>query len=270
MPGRIRSIKPELLEDEKAAALSDGAWRLFVSSWLLADDHGNLRAGDRYLAAQVWQDTGKLAEARGALRELAAGEFLLVYEANGERYAKIRSWANHQRVDNAGKPRVPSLDKGKRILAKNLAEKVGKRPKVTEPCRLTPTTDNDPDHRPPTDDVKIWDAVTAQRAKSFPETKVLKYSAKRRSHVRARLDDFGVERVTSAVSKFYSRRFFWGCTGAAKDPDLLFRSTEQFEKVENASEYSAAPSAAQPSTNPMSLPRDYTAPSRLPPRRDAT
>ena len=54
MAGRIRSIKPELLEDEKAAALSDAAWRLFVSSWLLADDYGCFRAGPRYLAALVW------------------------------------------------------------------------------------------------------------------------------------------------------------------------------------------------------------------------
>ena len=62
MAGRIRTIKPELLEDEVASSLSDSAWRLFVSSWLLADDHGNFRAGRRYLAASVWQDTTKDAD----------------------------------------------------------------------------------------------------------------------------------------------------------------------------------------------------------------
>ena len=57
MAGRIRSIKPELLDDEVAAGLSDAAWRLFVSSWILADDHGCFRAGARYLAPQGWPDT---------------------------------------------------------------------------------------------------------------------------------------------------------------------------------------------------------------------
>lgn len=105
MSGRIRSIKPEVLEDELAAGLSDAAWRLWVSSWVLADDHGNFRAGDRYLAANVWQDTGRdVAEAR---QELIDRGFISPYAVDGQRYAHINGWSKHQRVDNAGKPRVP-------------------------------------------------------------------------------------------------------------------------------------------------------------------
>lgn len=107
MSGRIRSIKPELLEDEKAAALSDAAWRLFVSSWLLADDHGRFRAGGRYLAAQVWQDTSRVKDAERARHELAQAGRIRVYVIDGDTYAEIPTWGRHQRVDNAGKPRVP-------------------------------------------------------------------------------------------------------------------------------------------------------------------
>lgn len=44
---RIRTLKPEILEDARTAGLSDAAFRLFVAMIVLADDHGNLRADDR-------------------------------------------------------------------------------------------------------------------------------------------------------------------------------------------------------------------------------
>lgn len=107
MGRRIRTIKPELLEDEKAAALSDAAWRLFVSSWLLADDHGRFRAGSRYLAAQVWQDTGRAQLAADALAELATAGRVRVYQVDGDTYAEIPTWGRHQRIDNAGREIIP-------------------------------------------------------------------------------------------------------------------------------------------------------------------
>jgi len=39
--GRIRCIKPELLEDERTAGLSHEAFRLFIGLILLSDDEGN-------------------------------------------------------------------------------------------------------------------------------------------------------------------------------------------------------------------------------------
>src|SRR5262245_7420959 len=104
MAGRIRSIKPEVLDDENACALSDSSWRLWVSMWVLADDFGNCRAAERYLAAQVWQDTSRRLAAN--LRELLRDR-LVLYESGGQVYAHINGWEKHQRVDNAGHPRVP-------------------------------------------------------------------------------------------------------------------------------------------------------------------
>ena len=105
MAGRIRSIKPELLEDDKTSSLSDAAWRLFVSLWLLADDYGNARAGGRYLSAMVWQDTTR--DANAPMLELAQLDLVKTYSCKGQPYVSICGWSKHQRVDNAGKPRVP-------------------------------------------------------------------------------------------------------------------------------------------------------------------
>lgn len=106
MAGRIRSIKPEILDDEEVSSLSDEAWRLWVSLWLLADDFGNSRAGDRYLAALVWQDSTRSPRISEILRELRKARRVELYENGGERFAHIRNWEKHQRIDNAGKARV--------------------------------------------------------------------------------------------------------------------------------------------------------------------
>ena len=158
MAGRIRTIKPELLEDEKAATLSDAAWRLFVSSWLLADDHGRFRAGARYLAAQVWQDTTKSAVAEAALAELADASRIRIYRVDGDTYAEIPTWARHQRIDNAGKEgkKVP-IPTPESYVQRNSAHLPSVSPRTAEtlgdsPLRppksaaLPPTSD----HGPPT------------------------------------------------------------------------------------------------------------------------
>ena len=68
MAGRIRTIKPELLEDAKTAKLSHEAWRLFVSSILLADDYGAFRAEPGFLRGTVFW--GSEADVHQAISEI--------------------------------------------------------------------------------------------------------------------------------------------------------------------------------------------------------
>jgi hypothetical protein len=111
MAGRIRSIKPEILDDEKSAGLSDAAWRLWVSSWLLADDHGGGRAEARRLNAEVfWAAPGAPRDVEALLVELEVAGLIKRYTVRGQQYMLITNWKKHQRVDNAGKPRVPTLE----------------------------------------------------------------------------------------------------------------------------------------------------------------
>jgi hypothetical protein len=157
MPGRIRTIKPETLEDELACELSDTAWRMWVGMWLLCDDHGNVRASARYLAAHVWQDTGRLKDAKRALKELSTkiirdGQQPMIapYSVDGQEYAHIKGFKKHQRMDNAGKPRVPGPPEKKQEVTPILAETRGESQrlaaKASEPAALPPTSDL----RPPT------------------------------------------------------------------------------------------------------------------------
>jgi hypothetical protein len=110
--GRIRSIKPEILSDERTAGLSDPAWRLFVSMIVLADDYGNLRAQDRLLLREVWWARPDLdgVDIRAAFGELEASGLIRFYRVRGQSYAAILGWKKHQLVDRPGKPHVPGPD----------------------------------------------------------------------------------------------------------------------------------------------------------------
>lgn len=108
MAGRIRSIKPEILEDEKTAALPHFEWRLFVSLWLIADDYGNLRGDPTYVLGQtLWAANETRETVAAALDNLAVVGLLARYAVRGQGYYHITGWAKHQKVDKPGKPRMP-------------------------------------------------------------------------------------------------------------------------------------------------------------------
>jgi hypothetical protein len=106
MAGRIRTLKPEILEDDRTAGLTHAAWRLYVSGYLLADDQGNLRAHPRRLAAEVFW-LREVSDVFATVSELSRTGLWSLYEVRGQLYAAIHAWERHQRIDHPGKPRVP-------------------------------------------------------------------------------------------------------------------------------------------------------------------
>jgi hypothetical protein len=105
---RIRTLKPEILEDAKTSRLSDACWRTFVSLILLADDHGNLHAEpDRLEAAIFWGSRDPRDTFANILETLASVSLVEFYEVRGQRFAHIVGWDRHQKVDKPSRPRVP-------------------------------------------------------------------------------------------------------------------------------------------------------------------
>lgn len=163
---RIRTLKPEILEDENTAGLSDRAWRLFTSMILLADDYGNLRADTRWLAGQVFwaHDVRDVTE---WVDELADHGLLKVFAVRGQRYAAVTNWDKHQKIDKPGKPRVPSIEEAEQVESTTCGESSIKIQKVSRESRKkseklatdlsTTTTTLGP--RPPTDEERGFLAV---------------------------------------------------------------------------------------------------------------
>lgn len=108
MSGRIRTVKPELLEDAITAGLSDMSFRLFIACILLADDYGNLRFEPEWIRGQVyWSRKVDSTQFSAAIAELSV--VVTAYEVKGQFYGAIKNWSKHQKVSHPGKPRVPGL-----------------------------------------------------------------------------------------------------------------------------------------------------------------
>jgi hypothetical protein len=107
--GRIRTVKPEWLEDELLLRAGLGARVLSVSLLLIADDYGRGRFIEPVLAAQVFPfETDPSRAFHESFMRLSQMGFVGVYEVRGQRYFEIRNWEKHQRVMHPGKPHVPA------------------------------------------------------------------------------------------------------------------------------------------------------------------
>ncbi len=138
--GRIRTIKPELLEDERTASLAHEEWRLFVSLLLLADDYGNLRGNPRQIAGAVfWARDADVAQ---ALDGLVVSGLVRAYTVRGQEYLAIAGWAKHQKVDKPGKPHCP----GPEEADEGVVESVSRKPResLARVSVLTPTPTSTP------------------------------------------------------------------------------------------------------------------------------
>jgi hypothetical protein len=113
--GRIRSIKPEILDTKRTAALSHEAWRLFVSMITLADDYGNLIAEPRRLEGTVFWASPIEAPIGDLMVELVAAELITVYESRGCLFAHLTGWKEHQRVDKPGPSKADKPEEGKSV-----------------------------------------------------------------------------------------------------------------------------------------------------------
>lgn len=148
MSGRIRTIKPELLEDAITASLTDSAFRVFIGMILLADDYGNLRAETKWIDGQVyWSAVPELAveeSCKELMRPYGESQAVLVtfYRVRGQAYAHINGWSKHQKVQHPGKPRVPGpAERDDRASHETL-----KKPRESlTPDLRPPTSDHDPE-----------------------------------------------------------------------------------------------------------------------------
>lgn len=140
---RIRTIKPEILTDEKSAGLPDAAWRLFVSCIVMADDYGNFRASPAFLHSQVFWASSTTRDACGkALETLARLSLLCLYEVGGQQYGHVVGWAKHQRVDHPGKPLCPRENQGTSITCAE-SSRESQENSVNIPESLKPDPDQD-------------------------------------------------------------------------------------------------------------------------------
>lgn len=148
---RIRTIKPEWLEDEALHEAGMPARIASVALVLLSDDYGNGRANLRRLAARVfWGEVGSVGLMESALSGLIRIGFLSLYNVRGQQYFHINNWAKHQRVDKPGAPRCPGPDEADGDEKTNdlAPSRDPHESSLATPVLLAPDPDPDPDQDP--------------------------------------------------------------------------------------------------------------------------
>lgn len=105
MSGRIRTVKPEWLEDERLVLASEGARVLSVALIVLADDQGRGRYVPQIMSARIFPRNPGIFP--GTFAELEEMGFVVAYRVDGQGYWQIRNWERHQRVDKPAKARIP-------------------------------------------------------------------------------------------------------------------------------------------------------------------
>lgn len=118
--GRIRSIKPEWIDDERFNACSDAAIRMSKVFYALVDDDGRYRASLRALGLAGWKFcdavVDKTAHATGAVNELIACGWLIAYQADGYDHWQIRNFAKHQKISHHTPSKLPAPPESSGIL----------------------------------------------------------------------------------------------------------------------------------------------------------
>ena len=133
MSGRIRTLKPELLEDEKLSNLDAGARLLFIACILLCDDHGCFRAAPSFLAGQAFW--GSRRDARKVpywFSQLVELRFLKTYIVRGQQFGEVVNWKKHQKIDHVGARRLPCLDEADEVAPEQVPAKKQRSGKSSE------------------------------------------------------------------------------------------------------------------------------------------
>ncbi|HXO86920.1 MAG TPA: hypothetical protein VN803_15465, partial [Gemmatimonadales bacterium] len=101
---RIRSIKPEMRQDERYARLTYPARELFNGLITMADDEGRFRALTSQIVGHIFPyDEERDAELYQRIREWVAeikdSGMVLFYLAENVPYGAFRHWAKHQKIN---------------------------------------------------------------------------------------------------------------------------------------------------------------------------
>lgn len=106
---RIRTIKPELWQDEKIGELTRDQRILLLGLITMADDEGRLRALSSLILGQVfpWDADVSPVKLRRWMAAIEDTGLVVQYEHDGKPYAAFRHWKRHQRINRPSPSLLP-------------------------------------------------------------------------------------------------------------------------------------------------------------------
>lgn len=105
---RIRSLKPDVWQDEAFGNASHDARLLFIGLITQADDEGRLNGAPRLIWSLIypWEDFQPESLYRW-LVELEAAKLVVRYARKGREYIALPSWDKHQKISHPTPSKLP-------------------------------------------------------------------------------------------------------------------------------------------------------------------
>lgn len=106
---RIRSIKPDMRQDERYSRLSIPARELFNGLITMGDDEGRFRARTSTVLGHVFPDDQDAPTSiRAWVSEIRDSGMVLFYIADSTPYGAFRHWAKHQKINRPTPSELPA------------------------------------------------------------------------------------------------------------------------------------------------------------------
>ena len=110
---RIRTIKPELAQDQMVGSVSRDARLCWILCFPIADDEGRFRAAPALIASQCFPYDGlRPKQVEGWLADLESVGLIFRYAVDGQDYAVIPNFAKHQVLSHFTESRLPAPPEG--------------------------------------------------------------------------------------------------------------------------------------------------------------
>jgi hypothetical protein len=109
MRPRIRTLKPEVWEDEAVGALGPWERLLFIGLITMADDEGRLRALPSAIAGHIFPyDELAPAKILKLLDAVHATGLVVRYTHQGTDYVQVKGWDKHQKINRPQPSSLPA------------------------------------------------------------------------------------------------------------------------------------------------------------------
>lgn len=106
---RIRTLKPEIWEDQAVGKLGPWERLLFIGLITMADDDGRLLSLPTAIAGRIFPwDSGAATKVPGWLGKVADVGLVVPYHVEGIDYIQIRSWSAHQKINRKVDSNLPA------------------------------------------------------------------------------------------------------------------------------------------------------------------
>lgn len=261
MGQRIRSIKPEWLDDEKMVFASVEARVLSIGLILLSDDYGRGRANEVLLSAHVFPREKTTKTLARALKELREMGFVELYEVNEQHYYQIRNWTKHQKVDHPSKQQLPSpmdtLAKSSRNPRESLAhdqdQDQDQDRKGSDQDLSLSSSETEPDRvarqKKQVEIIEVFDHYRTKHPRSHPNPKP---TSREWRAIKARLDEgHAVEQLKRAIDGMHLTPHNLGQNERGQQYlglELCMRNADQVERFSRTAEMGGTIPADRPKT----------------------